>query len=97
MYTFSVVYVGDLASNEVVDMSSSDVILSYTAPDSNAEKDSCQLDAIVPNLTVPISGATIVSLGTASATISGPATSLSYPMTVSRDKKVPKKKRRDSQ
>ena len=40
--------------------------------------------------------ATIVPLGTASATISGPApaTSLSYPMTVDRDKKVPKKKRR---
>ena len=94
MYTFIVVYVGDLAANEVVDMSSSDVILSYTAPDSDAEEDSSQLDTIAPDPTVPISGATIVPLGTASATISGPATSLSYPMTVARDEKVPKKKRR---
>ena len=92
MYTFSVVYVGDLAANEVVDMSSSDVILSYTAPDS--EEDSSQLNTITPDPTVAISGATIVPLGTASATISGPATSLSYPVTVARDKKVPKKKRR---
>ena len=87
-------YVGDLAANEVVDLSSSDVVLSYTAPDSDAEEDSSQLDTIASDPTVPISGATVVPLDTGLPTISGPATSPPCPMTVARGKKVPKKKRR---